>query len=331
MFTRKLKQLEMRRSVFLFVVILIMATSTQLLAQEYPIRPINVLVGLGAGGTLDTSFRPLASSVEKIIGQPLAVSNNGAGGGVVALGIVSKEKPDGYNLGVIHSALFTTTPHIQALPFKLDAFDFIMTYGQVQSGLGVKADAPWKTLKELVEYAKKNPGKVTYVPGPISSYTHLAMEHVAKMEGIKWTAVPFASGGEGNAALLGGHVDAFSGSGFFPLVKAGKVRILATHTEQRMKSFPSVPTFKELGYGFINEEVFMVVAPKGVPMSIINKLDQAFRKGMEDSKFIQTFEMMEILPIYRNSSDTKKYVETTYPLVGKMIEEFNIPKAGEKK
>jgi tripartite-type tricarboxylate transporter receptor subunit TctC len=300
--------------------------------QPYPTKPVNILVGFAPGGTMDISTRILASKAEKFVGQPFLISNNGGGGGSVALGIVAKEKPDGYYLAGCTSTGLIRIPQFRTVPYKLDDFVSIMHFGAPQTGLVVKADSPFKSLKDLVEYAKKNPGKVTYSSTGVGSPMHLAMEYVGKQEGIQWTHVPYPGSTPALTALLGGHVTAQSGSTeWIPQIKAGAVRLLGTHGEKRMKLFPDVPTFRELGYDFINETVFMVAAPKGTPSPIVKKLEEAFHKAMDDPEFIQTMEKMEIEVTYRNSEDTKKYLEEAYARLGKMILELKIPKEPEKK
>lgn len=300
--------------------------------QPYPTKPVNILVGFAPGGTMDISTRILASKAEKFVGQPFLISNNGGGGGSVALGIVAKEKPDGYYLAGCTSTGLIRIPQFRTVPYKLDDFVPIMHFGAPQTGLVVKADSPFKSLKDLVQYAKKNPGKVTYSSTGVGSPMHLAMEYVGKQEGIQWTHVPYPGSTPALTALLGGHVTAQSGSTeWIPQIKAGAVRLLGTHGEKRMKLFPDVPTFRELGYDFINETVFMVAAPKGTPSPIVKKLEEAFHKAMDDPEFIQTMEKMEIEVTYRNSEDTKKYLEEAYARLGKMILELKIPKEPEKK
>jgi tripartite-type tricarboxylate transporter receptor subunit TctC len=134
-----------------------------------------------------------------------------------------------------------------------------MHYAAVESGVVVKADSPYKTFKDLIEYARKNPGKVNYATSGAGSPMHMAMEFVADKEKIKWVHVPYAGGAPGLAAVLGGHVTAMSDSTeWLPHVKEGSLRLLVTHGEKRMKSFPNVPTLRDLGYDFINETVFML-------------------------------------------------------------------------
>jgi tripartite-type tricarboxylate transporter receptor subunit TctC len=159
------------------------------------------------------------------------------------------------------------------------------------------------------------------------------MEFVAKQEGIEWTMIPFPAGvGASTSALLGGNITAVSGSPeIIPHVKAGSIRILATHGERRMKSLPEVPTFRELGYDYVTESMFMYAAPKGTPLSIVKKLEDAFHKAMDDPLFSKAMDKFEIEIIYRNSEETMKYLEEAYVRTEKMIKDFRIMKETEKK
>ncbi len=301
-------------------------------AQPYPTKSMNLLVGFAPGGTMDVSTRVLAMKAEKFLGQPFIITNNGGGGGSVALGIVAKERADGYYLAGCTSSGLIRIPQFRPVPYKHEDFVPIMHFGAPQTGIVVRTDSPFKTLKDLVEYGKKNPGKVTYSSTGVGSPMHLAMEYIAKQEGIEWTHVPYPGSTPALTALLGGHVTAQSGSTeWIPQVKAGEVRLLATHGEKRMKIFSGVPTLRELGYDFINETVFMVAAPKGSPSPIVKKLEEALHKAMDDPEFTQVMEKMEIEITYRNSEDTKKYLEEAYARLSKMIIELKLPKESEKK
>lgn len=315
----------------LFCGLFLLSLSTLLYAQEYPTKPMNIVITFSPGGSADPSMRLLASKAEKFLGQPFIITNNGGGGGSVAMAILRNERPDGYYLAGCSSTSLIRIPQFRTVPYTHEDFVPIMHFGAPPSCLVVKADSPWKTLKEFVEYAKKNPGKVTYSSMGIGSPMHLAMEFIAKQEGIEWTHVPFPGSGPAFTAFLGGHVTAQSGSSeSFPHVREGTVRILAIHHEKRFKSFPNVPTFREAGYDFINESVFMFAAPKGTPPAIVNKLDEAFKKGMEDPEVIKTMEKLEIVASYRNSEDTRKYLEEAYVRLGKMIRELKLPKEPAK-
>jgi tripartite-type tricarboxylate transporter receptor subunit TctC len=301
-------------------------------AQPYPTKPINLIVTFPPGGTLDTSTRILAIKAEKILGQPVIVSNVGGGAGSVALGQAAKKRPDGYDITSCASTGLIRIPQLRAVPYSHEDFVPIMHFTSVQSGLVVKSDSPYKTLKDLVEYARKNPGKVNYATSGAGSPMHMAMEYIADKEGIQWTHVPYAGGAPGLTAVLGGHVTAMSDSTeWLPHVKEGSLRLLVTHGERRMKSFPNVPTLRDLGFDFINETVFVIATPKGTPPAIVKKLEEAFHKAMEDPEFIRTIQNLEFDVAYRNSEDTKKYLEDAYNRFAVMIKKLNITKEPEKK
>jgi len=300
-------------------------------AQDFPTKPVNVIVTFAPGGTLDTATRILATKAEKFLGQPVLVSNVGGGGGSVALAQVATKKPDGYEITSCTSTGLIRIPQLRGVPYGPDDFIPVMHYAAVESGVVVKSDSPYKTFKDLVEFAKKNPGKVTYATSGAGSPMHMAMEFVAMKEGLKWTHVPQTGGAPGLAAVLGGHVTAMSDSTeWLPHVKEGSLRLLATHGEKRMKSFPNVPTFRDLGYDFINETVFMIAAPKGTPAPVIKKLDESFHKAMDDPQFVQTIANIEFAVSYRNSADTKKYLDDASARFAEMIKKLGIQKEAAK-
>ena len=295
-------------------------------AQTYPTKPISILVVFGPGGSSDSMTRVLSSKAEKMLGQPISVENNGAGGGTVGLGIIAKARPDGYKIAQCVSIGLIGIPQFRAVTYTLDDFVPIMQYATGETGLAVRADAPYKTLKEFVEYAKKNPGKVTYSTTAIGSTTHLVMEYIGKKEGITWTHVPFPGFADCVTALLGGHVTAVSGdTTWIPYVKEGTLRLLGTHGEKRMKIFPNVPTFREQGYDYVNPTTYVIVAPKNTPQPIVKKLEEAYHKAMDDPDFIRVADGFNNPILYRNSEETLSFLKQQYVAIGKMISDFNIP------
>ena len=312
-----------------FVLVLMSGPSV---AQEYPAQPVNVTVVYAAGGTMDTTARTIAGPAEKLLGQQFAITNVGGAGGAVGLGLVAKQKPDGYHLAVCSHAGLVFVPHVQAVTYKLDDFVPVMHYGFSPNAVVVRTESPWRTLKELVEYARQNPRKVTYSTGGTGSPMHLAMEFIARQEGIQWTHVPYQGANPAMIALLGGHVMAESGSTeWMPHVKEGKLRLLAAQGEKRMKAFPDVPTLRELGYDFTTGAYFMFAAPKGTPQAVVGKLDDALHKAMDDPKFLDLLGKLEMEVAYRNSSDLKKYLEESNARLEKQFAENKIPRLQDKK
>ncbi len=299
----------------------------------YPNKPINLLIGYAPGGVVDISERFMAGKAEKLLGQPFVVTNNGGGGSSVAYGIVAKKAPTGYDIVGGASTGLVRIPQFRTVPYKLDDFVPIMHFATpLLTPIVVKATSPWKTFKELVEYAKKNPGKITYSTTGVGSPMHLAMEFVAKQEGITWTHVPYPGAMPAFTALLGGHVQVNAGAGeSVPYIKDGTIRLLANIAEKRVKAWPNTPTLKELGYDIFNESVFMFSAPKGTPQQIVDKLDNAFHKAMDDPDFAGVMAKVEFEPSYRNSADTRKYLEDANKRLGRMIHELKIPREEDQK
>ena len=302
--------------------------------QPFPTKPINLVIGYAPGGVVDISERFLAAKAEKFLGQPFIVSNNGGGGSSVAFELTARKPADGYNIVGGASTGLVRIPQFREVPYQLDDFIPIMHFATpVLTPVVAKSTSPWKSFKELVDYAKKNPGKLTYSTTGVGSPMHLAMEYVAKQEGIAWTHVPYPGAMPAFTALLGGHVSFQVGAGeSVPFIKDGSVRLLANLSERRVKSWPDTPTLIELGYDIFNESVFLFAAPKGTPKPIIDKLDDAFHQAMADPDFTTVLARVEFEPSYRNSAETRKYLEDAYARIGRMIRELKIPKeAAEKK
>jgi tripartite-type tricarboxylate transporter receptor subunit TctC len=294
----------------------------------YPTKPINLYIGYAPGGVADISVRFMAMKAEKLLGQPFVITNNGGGGSSVATGIVAKKPADGYTILGGASSGLVRLPHLQTVPYKYEDFIPIMHFAAPElTPVVVKSTSPWKTFKELVDYAKKNPGKISYSTLGVGSPMHLAMEYVAKQEKITWTHVPFPGAMPAFTALLGDHVAVEVGAAeSVPYIKDGTVRILANLSEKRVKSWPDVPTLREIGYDFFNESVFMFSAPKGTPKYIIEKLQNAFRKAMDDPEFAGIMAKVGFEPGYRNSADTIKYCNDMNMRIGRIVRDLKLEK-----
>ena len=311
--------------VFFFAVIAVVPSWGQ---PAYPTKPINLYIPYSPGGVGDISIRFMATKAEKILGQPFVITNNGAGAGSVAAAIVAGKPADGYTILGGGNSAFTRIPQFRTVPYKPSDLTPIMHFATpALTPIVVKSTSPWKTFKELVDYAKKNPGKVTYSSMGVASPMHIAMEFVAKQEKITWTHVPFPGAMPAFTALLGDHVQVNAGGGeSVPYIKDGTVRVLANLSEKRVKAWPNVPTLRELGYDNFNESIFMFSAPKGTPQYIIEKLQNAFHKVMDDPEFAAMITKVEFDASYRSAADTKKYLDDAYARLGRMIQELKLPR-----
>jgi tripartite-type tricarboxylate transporter receptor subunit TctC len=307
-------------------VILSLLVSGLVLASDYPNKPINVLIGYAAGGSTDLTTRALASEVANILKQPVVCSNQVGASGTLVLGRVKGDKPDGYTIYNAPTANFCRIPHLQAVPYDpLKDFTFIMQYGLYQYGIIVAADAPWKTLEELLDYAKKNPNKIKYATSGLGSGQHLVMEYLAKKYNIKWDHIPFAGGTQAVAALLGGHVQVVSQTPEWKEhVLAGKLRLLVVCTDQRMKAFPNVPTLIEKGIKFSVHSGLSFMGPAGMPPAVVEKLQNAFAQAMKSKAFLEAMDKFDLPTAYLGSQDLTKLIQRDYQETGELIKGLGI-------
>jgi tripartite-type tricarboxylate transporter receptor subunit TctC len=298
------------------------------LAQEkYPAKPINFLIGYPAGGTTDVCARPLTAAAGKTLGQPIVVVNKPGGASAVAVATLKTEKPDGYTIGILPSGA-VLSQHMRKVPYD-SAHDFtpIMQYAIYLYGLVVRADAPWNTFKEFIDYAKANPGKIRYSTAGPGTPQHLVMERLALKEKIKWTHIPFEGGAPAVAALLGNHVEAASQTTEWKThVEGGRLKLLAVYGEKRMVDFPNVPTLMELGQGITAPSLISIIGPKGLSPQVVEALHEAFKKAMEDPDFIKMGRQMDQPSFYRGPQDLAKYLVTMNEEVGSLIRSLGLRK-----
>jgi tripartite-type tricarboxylate transporter receptor subunit TctC len=255
---------------------------------SFPVKPIQLVAAFGAGGSGDMVTRALAHEASKFLGQEVAVMAKPGGNGVVAVAYVVSNKPDGYTLGTAHSSPLIITPWLQNIASnQLEEIIPIIQFSKATQIMVVKSDSPFKTIKDFMEYAKKNPGKVTYGHPGFGSIPHLVPAIIAAREGVKLNFVHFAGDAQLSAALLGGHVMVVGGTptSYISHLQAGTVRILAIMGEERADILPDVPTVVELGYPFHLPFITLVFGPKGIPEPIVKKLEDAFDKAIRSPGF----------------------------------------------
>ncbi len=313
------------RGLILILAFILVATclflSKSTVYAAYPERPITLLVGFAPGGSLDLSARALAASVEKILGQPVVIENKTGGTGTVALAALLSQQPDGYTLCATPSSVLIRVSQMQQVPFKpLKSFKSIIGYTAPQLGIAVKSDAPWKTLKDLVNDARQNPGKIKYATTGVGSTTHAAVEEIAVRSKVQMIHVPYKGSNEAMTALLGGHVEFASlTSEFIPAVKAGQLRLLATMGEERSPTFPKVPTMKEAGYDFVTDAVYGIVAPAEMPLDLAKKLENAFKQAIKDKQYLETIGKMDLVPAYYSGKNYDKFLKVNWGVINRHL------------
>jgi putative tricarboxylic transport membrane protein len=265
-------------------------------AQAYPTKPVQLMVAYPAGGSTDVAARIVAAIAEKGLGQSIVVLNKGGAGGQVGWTEMSRQKPDGYYIGFINLPALNTVildPDRRAA-FNVDAFVPVINQVLDPGIIWVKGDSPHKSLKDLLEAAKRNPHKISAATTGILSDDHLAilmMEEAAP--GAFFRIVHFEGGAPVFTALLGGHIDAaFDNVGsVFRRVKTGEVRVLAVMDTERSRFLPDVPTMPELGYpSVISSSTRGIAVPRGTPQAVVKRLEQTLKKAMDDPEHVKKME-----------------------------------------
>jgi tripartite-type tricarboxylate transporter receptor subunit TctC len=298
-------------------------------AQSFPARPIKYICPWPAGGSTDIVMRSLAESASKVLGQNVIVENKPGAGGMLGAVEMLNAKPDGYTLCQIPQGAFRI-PHMQKTAFDtLKDFTWIACLTGYTFGLVVPANSPFKSIKDLVDFAKANPGVVTYGSTGTGTSPHLAVEEFAQKAGIKLNHIPYKGNAENMQAILGGHVMAASdATGWGPHVESGKLRLLATYGSKRTKRWPQIPTLDELGYQTVSDSPFGVCGPKGMDPAVVKTIHDAFKKTLEDPAVMATFDKYDQNVIYLNTEQYTKFARDSFFAERALIEKLGMLNKG---
>jgi len=272
----------------------------------WPERLIRIIVPYGPGGS-DAQIRLLAPDMSKLLGgQPIVVENRPGGGATVGTLAVRNSAPDGYTLLYTGTAPLTVSPHMRPLEYKLADFAPIGNVTGTALLVVARADAPYKTVSELIAYAKANPGKVNFASNGVGTTTHIVGEVFQLAAGVKFTHVPFTGGAQQVTALLSGTSDVLIGipSSYMAQINAGKLRGLASTGTKRSPFLPDAPSLKtDMGLDVIEETKFGLLAPKGVPAEVIDALTQALQAGVTAEDFQSKMRNSFTTPLYLNPAE----------------------------
>ncbi len=296
------------------------------LAQGYPSKPITLICPWPAGGSTDRHLRGLAEAAAKHLGQPIIVENRPGGGGTTAPAQMAlNAKPDGYTVAQFPMGMLRI-PHMQKSNWNpLNDFTYILGVTGYTFGVTVRADAPYKTFDDMVEAARKAPGKVDVGNTGIGTTPHLNVEEVAYHAKVQFNHIPFKGNADLTQALLGGHVTAQSdATGWDKFVDGGQMRLLVTFGEQRTKRWPNVPTAKELGYKVVSNSPYGIAGPKGIEPAIVKTLHDAFRKALDDPKYKEMLAQLNQEDWYLNSDEYAKWVQDTFGKEKALIERLGL-------
>jgi len=294
-------------------------------AQRFPAHAVSLICPWPPGGGADAQMRVLAETTGKYLGQKLIIENRPGAVGTVGAAWLANAKPDGYALSQLTNAVFRQ-PFMVKTPFDPEKdFTYIIGISGYNFGLVVRADSPWNNLQEFLDYAKANPGKVTFGTFGLGSPPHTVMDRIAARHGIEWLHVPYKGTSEDLAALQGGHITASAdGTGWGPFVDSGKFRLLATFGDKRLARWPNVPTLKELGYGIAEVSPWGIAGPKNMDAQVVKKLHDAFKKGMEDPLFLKVLDNLAQEPLYLSGDDYRKSALEAIPEQKVIVEKYSL-------
>ncbi len=307
--------------------VMTLALGTPLLsAQPYPNKPVTLLHAYSAGGSSSVILRALAESAGKSLGQRMIVEDRpGAGGALAPTLMLKSGKADGYILTQLAQPLLRI-PHIQKTEFDvLNDFTWIIRIVDYTYAMVVKPDAPWKNIADLVKHAKANPGKMTYATSGVGVTMHMAMENLAMLNGIQWVHAPHKQTTDMLNGVMGGQLDIMAASiSYAPLVEAGKIRVLAILSANRVKRWPQIPTVKEQGYDVNASSSYGIGGPKGMDPKIVKLLHDTFRKGLDDPEFLKLLDRYDTVRSYMNTEDYTRWAREQYAVEKAVVEKFGL-------
>jgi tripartite-type tricarboxylate transporter receptor subunit TctC len=296
--------------------------------ETFPNRPLTIIVGWAAGGQTDIVVRLLSKEAEKDLGVPILIDNKPGGGATLGPAALARSKPDGYTIGALSISVMSVVPFFQKVSYDtFKDFDYISGFGQYLYGVYARTDSPYKTIKDVVEFARKNPGKVNF--GAMSPNVSLGLRYVEAKENLKMPFIPFQSGQENAMALVGGHIQLSIGTpdSVFQFIEKNEVRILAAISEQRWPFFPNVPTMKEQGYDIDITGGMVFGAPANTPKENLEILYRAFKKAHSDPKVKATLEKLWLYAPYRTGEEVKEILRKDVSRWKPFVEALNIKKA----
>jgi tripartite-type tricarboxylate transporter receptor subunit TctC len=284
-------------------------------APAWPSRPITLIVPFPPGGLADIVARPVAEALARDLGQPVVIDNKPGAGGGIGMGLAAKSKPDGHTLLMALSSL-TVLPEADVIlgrapMFSLQDLRPVARYTADPTVLAVRADSPWKSVKDFIDEAKRRPGAINYGSSGNYGTMHVPMEILAQEAGVKLTHVPFTGAGPAVLALLGGQIQAVSTGPATVLqhVKAGKLRVLGHWGTGALASLPDVPALKDTGFNAEYAQWSGLFVPSGVPDAIVQRLRSAARNAAQDARVREVIQGAGSPILYQDMTEFERYVQ----------------------
>jgi tripartite-type tricarboxylate transporter receptor subunit TctC len=309
---------------FAFGALLVSAAS----AQSWPQKPVRFIVPFPPGGATDISARLLGEQLSRIWGQQVVIENRGGAGGGVGAAEAARAAPDGYTLFFPSGSVVTANQHIYAKMAYDPEKDFVPVTNVVSGPqvLTVPASSPFKSVKDLIDFGRANPGKLTFGHAGIGSQTHLAAENFVYQAKFDALAVPYKGEGPGIAALVGGETNFFVGNLAASIghINGGRIRALGVTSKTEAPQLPGVPAIAKTVPGFENTGWFGIVAPTGTPKEIIRKVYQDTKKALEDTQMKARFFAQGLAPVGNSPEEMARALKEETALWAKVVKERKI-------
>ena len=314
--------------VFAVALIVVIAIPFTGMAADYPNRPVKIIIPWGIGGGTDMLVRSMLSFMGKYFPRPMVVINKPGGGGTIGTTFALNAKADGYTVCINGWGPFVTQPSLKKLQYTENDYIPVMQLSNIPRILSAYPTMPYNSMKEFMDYAKKNPEKIKAGVAAVGTTGHLAMVQLEQDFRVKFTQIPQGGGGPQKVALLGGHVDAapLVASEAGPFIKTKQVKALCVMDSKRMPDLPDIPTCAEEGYPVESYVAFHLVVPKGTPEDRIKILHDAFKKCLEDPGFKKIAKKLNILIDYEDAQQSRAKLEKFRKLYAEIVTKLGIKK-----
>ena len=291
--------------------------------QQYPSKPVTILVPFAAGGATDITARLIAEVASETLGQRVIVENKPGAGGGLMVAQLAKAPPDGYTLGALTASPVLVRPHVVADAGYDPRKDitFIARYLLAPQPIAVPADSPWNSYQDLIAYARQNPGRLRYTAVAARGGAHVVIETAFRKEGVQAVHIPFNSGPEAIAAFRGKHIDMLAASDYATLLDEGVIKILAETGPARLPSAPNAPSFRELGYSVSPAIFYGIGGPAGLPPETVRLWQDIVRKATESPRLAELIARFKMIPSYATGDQFRQEALSDYDLIGAAVKQ----------
>ncbi len=298
-------------------------------AQQFPVKPITVIIPASPGGGTDTFGRKIAEEAQNLLNQPLIVENRGGGSGTIGLGQVTRAKPDGYTVGFVWNSPLTSVPHSLNVPYKNTDYSALMSIGFSSYVICAAPNFPANNGKELIELIRANPEKYTIGNDGVGGTMQLASERIFSKAGVKVRQIPFKGAGDTAKNFLGGHIDLYGGSitAIQPHVNAGKAKCLLLTSAEKNSALPQASSLTDIGMP--GEETVLwwgLVVPADTPQAIKDQLETTFMKAASTASMKEAMAKQGAVNRPRGAVDTNKLIASEYAALEQVAKSIGLEK-----